>query len=389
MKIRFYLFLIFFVGGCFHGTKENVQVVLPTIDQYNFQKSADIVDNFFEKENKLIDIKFNDVPFSVAMSAISSESNVPIVWSVECEKLKVSGVFIEQSISSILSVLARRCNVSVCEVSGIFYLGISDKTDNVVAVVRVPSVDSSELLDSVRSSLSSSGSVSVVSSCLWLCDNIDSIKKIVSSIDSLRYKMERSYIAEVFFIRLRESDFLRLQADLEVNQIDIFSSSFNVSQLFSMFVNAESSLGKSKVDQRPVLYLTEGRKTLFEDGSDIVLEKKTVSSEGYVSVIGYEKFTDGLSLAMRVHRVSELTYSLEFDLKVSVFGESEKNASVVPRTSRSTLSHPGMLITDGSVFYAGSLRRSSNSLGGGVFSFRREFEDDLLTVWVRVRELKR
>ncbi|MDR2406887.1 MAG: hypothetical protein LBE13_02070 [Bacteroidales bacterium] len=390
MRIKgyFFLFLFFVFLGC-SSHENNIKNELPNLNNYRFEKSIDRVDRIVDRENKVIDVRFDDVPFSIAMSAITTESGVPVVWSVDCDLLKVSGIFVRQSVSSILTVISRRCNVSVSEVSGIYYVGVSQKTDNVIAVVRVPSVDSKEFLDGIRNSLTNNGSVSIVGSCLWLSDSIDSVKKIISSIENLREKSERSYVAEVFFIRVRESEFLKLQADLQINQIDIFASSFNVSQLFSMFVDGDGSLSKSKVDQRPILYLTEGRKTLFEDGSDIVLEKRTVSSEGYVSVTGYEKFTDGLSLSMKVSRVSDFTYSIEFDLKVSLFGETEKNSSVVPKTSRSTLSHPGMLVTDGSVFYAGSLSRRDQTFGGGVLSVRRELNDDLLTVWIRVRELRR
>ncbi|MDR0337524.1 MAG: hypothetical protein LBI18_10585, partial [Planctomycetaceae bacterium] len=77
------------------------------------------------------------------------------------------------------------------------------------------------------------------------------------------------------------------------------------------------------------------------------------------------------------------------DLSVAVFQESEKQTGVVPRTDRSTLNQPGMLVTDGGVFYAGSIRRKTDNSGYGFFSFRTENMDDILTVWVRVRELKR
>ncbi|MDR2641583.1 MAG: hypothetical protein LBC74_02190 [Planctomycetaceae bacterium] len=386
-RVVFVLLIFFLFCSCSQDRK--VDHGFPFLDSYNFEKSVDKIDNFSKNDSRVITVRFDDVPFSVAMSSITSECSVPIVWSVECDQLKVSGVFIEQSVSSVLLALSRRCNVSLAEISGIYYIGVSTKSDNVISVVRVPSVDSKEFLDGVRSSLSTSGSVSVIGSCMWLSDNIDVVKKVLSSIEMLREKSERSYIAEVFFIRLFESDFLRLQADLQINQIDVFSSSFNISQLFSMFVDGDGSVSRSRVEHRPVLYLTEGRKTVFTDGSDIVLEKRSISAEGYSTVTGYEKFTDGLTLSMKLSRVSDKTFSLEFDLSISVFGETEKNSSLVPKTSKSVLSHPGMLVSDGSVFYAGSLHRKDNVFGSGLFSFRRDHSDDLLTVWVRVRELKR
>jgi type II secretory pathway component GspD/PulD (secretin) len=362
----------------------------PQLENLNFQKSNDIdLKSVTNIGSSLFTVRFDNISFSNAMAVISSQTNAPVVWSPDCDNVTVSGIFENQSVSSILSVIARRCNASLAEVGGVFYIGTEKKTDNVISVVRLPAADPKEIIDSIKPSMSEFGNVSVVGSCLWVSDRIDNVRKVVFALENLRNKLNRSYIAEVFFIRIREQDLLQLQASLRVNQVDIFASSFNVEQLFSMFVNADGSVGNVSVDHRPVLYLTEGRKSIFEDGSDIVLERKSISPEGYATTTGYEKFTDGLKITMSLNRVNDVTYSLDIDLSVSVFQESEKQTGVVPRTDRSTLKQPGMLVTDGNVFYAGSIRRTTGNSGYGLFTFRSEKLDDILTVWVRVRELKR
>jgi hypothetical protein len=362
----------------------------PALESVKFQTSNDIdLKTVSNNGSSLFTVRFDDISFCNAMSVISSQTGVAIVWSSECDNVIVSGIFENQTVSGILSVIARRCNASLAEVGGVFYIGSEKKTDNVISVVRLPAADSKEVLDSVKTSMSEFGSVSVIGSCLWVSDRIDNVRKVVFAVENLRNRLNRSYIAEVFFIRVREQDLLQLQASLRINQVDIFASSFNVEQLFSMFVNADGSLGSVSVDHRPVLYLTEGRKSTFEDGSDIVLERKSISPEGYSTTTGYEKFTDGLKITMGLNRINDVTYSLDLDLSVAVFQESEKQTGVVPRTDRSTLQHPGMLVTDGGVYYAGSIRRKTDNNSFGIFTYRNEKLDDILTVWVRVRELKR
>jgi hypothetical protein len=186
-----------------------------------------------------------------------------------------------------------------------------------------------------------------------------------------------------------ESDFLKLQADLEIQQIDIFASSFNVDQLFQMFVDGDLNKSKSCIDNRPVLYLTEGRPAVFEDGSDVVLEQKSVSNEGYSTTTGYQTFSDGLKLELCLNRVTNLTYSVSIDLSVSSFVEDAKISGIVPKTTRSSINNPSLLVSDSKVFYVGSLRRKNSSHGGGLFSYNYSNSNDLLTVWIRVRELKR
>jgi hypothetical protein len=49
---------------------------------------------------------------------------------------------------------------------------------------------------------------------------------------------------------------------------------------------------------------------VFEDGSDLVLEQKSVSGEGYSTTTGYQTFSDGLKLQLCLNRVSGNTYSV-------------------------------------------------------------------------------
>jgi hypothetical protein len=205
-------------------------------------------------------------------------------------------------------------------------------------------------------------------------------------LDEIRERSERSYLAEVFFIRVNEDDFLRLTADLRINHVDIFSSAFNISQLFSMFVDADGKLGSTVIDTRPVLLLSEGRKATFGVGNEIMRERKSLSESGVASTVGYDKFQDGIQLSLMLNRVSEERYSLDMELEVSVFDKSD--TVLVPSKSTSVLKSPGMLIRDGGVVYAGSLKRREAGKVFGVFSLDGSRGSDLLTIWVRCREIR-
>ena len=51
-----------------------------------------------------------------------------------------------------------------------------------------------------------------------------------------------AYIAEVFFIRVKEDDFVKVTGDLQIRSVDVFASTTNLDELFQMFVDA--SVGK-------------------------------------------------------------------------------------------------------------------------------------------------
>ena len=153
-----------------------------------------------------------------------------------------------------------------------------------------------------------------------------------------------------------------------------------------MFVDGEGGTGWAKISQRPVLYLSEGRKVTFTDGRDITREEKAVTERGTVETTGYKTFSDGTRLTMSLNRVSEKSYSVDVDLSVSTFDKSDK--SLIPALEKSSIKADGLLIQDSQVYYIGSLRRDYRGDKGGIFTYNYSKSHDMITIWLRVRELK-
>jgi len=380
--MRFLLLVTFLVCGCKSMPSDSGDSF-----EYRFERSVDaaLVDDRID-DRKIV-IQFDNVPFGQAMGIISTEYGVPIVWSSQLDNEVVSGRFDNVPLPSVLNVLARRVGSSVANVGGMYYLGEILKEDRAFCVLRVPPVESGVLLTAIRGAASKDGTVAIVGSCLWINDNLESLRKIVAAIEVLRERNERSYVAEIYFIRVNEEHFIRLSADLQIRQIDIFSSAFNMSELFSMFVNAEGGTDWTRISQRPVLYLSEGRPVTFTDGRDIIREERTVNDRGITETSGYQTFSDGTRLTMSMNRVSEKSYSVNIDLSVSSFDRNDR--STIPAQERSTLKAEGLLIEDSNAYYIGSLRRDYQGDRGGLFSYNFSRSYDMITIWLRVRELQR
>ncbi len=371
--------IILAVSGC---AKDRID---PDPFEYRFEKTAERAEPAPASSRK-VSIRFDGVPFGQAMTILSQESNTPIVWSSDLDEKQAVGTFQGVNLATVLDMLARRNGASVTEIGGVFYLGQIRKEDRAFAVVRMPPVAKAEILGAIQSAGSSNGTVSAVGSCLWVCDDIESVRKILAAVESIRERSERSYVAEVYFIRTSEEHFVRLSADLQIRQVDIFASAFNVEELFSMFVDADGKSGWAQIDQRPVLYLSEGRKVVFEDGDEITREQKSVSETGYMETSGYAKFNDGLKLELELNRVSDLSYAIDLSLSISVFDKSDSAA--IPRTQKSSLKSPGLLVRDSQVYYVGSLRRDMSGGDVSLFGLGGDKSHDMLTIWLRVRELR-
>jgi len=381
------LVLVNFVGcAALHPMFRAQSPIYPgKVSDVRFERTPEKVVESVHADTRTVTCRFASCNFRDGMRQLTELTGVPISWEKALDNETIDGVFVDQPLHDVLEFLSRRLNVSVTDSGGMYFLGTVRDGDMVSAVVRVPPV-SREELEKALSDMGS-GKATIIGSFIWVTDTLPKVRKLIEDLDLIREKSERSYLAEVFFIRVNEDDFLRLTANLRINQVDIFSSAFNISQLFSMFVDADGKLGSTVIDTRPVLLLSEGRKAVFEVGNEITRERKALSETGIISTMGYDKFQDGIMLSLLLNRVSDERYSLDMELEVSTFDKTD-TSSAIPAKGTSTLKSPGMLIRDGGVVYAGSLKRRDSSKIFGIFSLDGGRSSDLLTIWVRCREIR-
>jgi hypothetical protein len=222
-------------------------------------------------------VRFDGLPLSDAMNLITDETGITIVWSSSLDASLVYGSFFHESVPVILESVARRIGCQVSEVDGVYFLGEINRNSLVSAVVYMIPVEHGELIDAIQKGMSQEGQVAVIGGSLYLRDTFSFIRNVLSDLERIRRNSEHSYLAEVFFIRIKEDDFINITGDLQIRQVDVFSSSLNLDALFQMFVDADAGKSFASVEQRPVLYLSEGREAVFNVGSEIVREKKGVN----------------------------------------------------------------------------------------------------------------
>ena len=196
-------------------------------------------------------------------------------------------------------------------------------------------------------------------------------------------------VTEVFYIRVKKDDFVKVTGDLQIRSVDVFTSTTNLDELFQLFLNVSAGKGFASVEQRPVLYLSEGRTAKFEVGSELIREKKAVMENGTMQTTGYEKFQDGLKLSLSLARVSPEHYAVDFELDISTFDTAKKTNDTIPAADKSTLTLPGLLVMDSHIYYVGSLKRKDSRRVFSLFGIDSGKSNDHLTVWFRVRELKK
>lgn len=343
-------------------------------------------ENSFNECSSRFSLSFDSTPFSLAMSTISEQTGETIVWSREADDTTISGVYDDASCEVVLTAIAKRLGLQLSVVDGVFFIGTATKGDSVSTVVRIPISDRDQCVKAFEGCLSDYGKIVFLGSCVVVNDYLYNVKKVCQVVREVRERSLKGYVAELYFIRMKNSDLIDLQARLNVEGIDVFSSSLTLEKLFSMYLDCAGTSSQMAVESRPVVYLSEGRESVFEVGSELVRSRSSISSEGYSTVTGYETFTDGVRVALTPMRLSDKVISLDVDLSVSTFNDLSSGEEV-PVSSKSSIKSPGLLLTDGGVYFVGSLRSVKKETGVGVFTFNRSESDEILTVWVKIREV--
>ena len=206
------LFLLLFVGCASFSRVEPFFRVRPPasigrVDPIRFEKSIDKrIDKPKELDN--VTVRFEGVKVREAMRMLTDITNKPIAWDNVIENETLYGTFVDQPLRQVLEIIALRCKVSVADVSGVYYLGEYKDGDKVSAVVRIPPVSRDELKEALSVFSTEHGKCTIVGSFVWISDTLENVRKIVSDLDDIRTRSERSYLAEVYFIRVNEDDFL-------------------------------------------------------------------------------------------------------------------------------------------------------------------------------------
>ena len=158
----------------------------------------------------------------------------------------------------------------------------------------------------------------------------------------------------------------------------------DLDELFRATIGIDGGRSFSTVTNVPRLYLSEGRKAVLSVGQELTKARNQVSSEGYSSVSGYDKFNDGVEISLTPSRVAENLISVDVELSVSKFDDSNED---IPANKKSLIQSPGVLVTDGKIFFLGSLETNEETKGLKIFGVSGSKTGEIVTIWLKIREV--
>ncbi|MBR0238905.1 MAG: hypothetical protein IJQ39_12495 [Thermoguttaceae bacterium] len=320
---------------------------------------------------------------------IASDYGVFVSFSDGLGDKTISGTYKDIGIAELLNSLAVQLGVRYSFDGQIFYLSDSDFSKKFVLVGRssIPEEQLSNLLVSLIGEKSEAKYFNVGNK-FFIYDTSDNLKIYASAIKDFDSLNLRSYVAEVFFIRVSNSDLIDLQAKMDATGIDILKQSWSLKDLFNCYIDADLQHKTQHIIQRPILYCSEGKQATMNVGTDLTLEKKAISTEGYTSTTGWQTFSDGLQISLLIKRVQEGLYQADFDLTISKYDDiGDTVVGVLPKIDKTGLTQSGVMVPASEPILLGSLSTTGKRRGFGFVTANGQKNDESILVFLRVREI--
>ena len=377
---------VLLISGCAQygapTVKLNPELSPPLTDkvyEYTDDSASDVVRSF----------TFKDCPLKHFVLDVADEFGVYVSFGDGLGDSLINGTFTDITINDLLAAVAVQLGVKYSYDGKIHYLHQSDFSKRFLLVGRF-SGDENQLTTVLSGLIGNENDArySVVGNKFFIHDTAENLKLYVNAIKDFDEMSLRSYVAEVFFLRVSNSDLIDAQARLDATGIDILKQTWSIKDLFNCYIDADIQRKSQHVLQRPIIYCSEGKESTLNVGSEITLEKKAISTEGYTSTTGWESFSDGLQIKLLISRMRSNIYQADFDLTISKYDDNGDTVSgILPRVDKTGLNQSGVVITAGEPILLGSLNTQTKKKGFGFITANAGASDESILVFLRVREI--
>lgn len=325
---------------------------------------------------------------------LSNETGVSVVASSALDDQPVTVDVVEQGVSDILTVVARRLGVQVTRTGTLFYLGELRPEDRGVLVRRVRRLNEVQLKTAIAAFGSENGRVTTFEDGLVVvADRVEVLQRVHEMLDRVEASSTDTWVIQFSIISLVDSDLKRLGFQVEP-LIDVAASfgagsgvgvvkAASLTAGLSAVLDVARESSSSRIVGEPLVIIGDGRTANLTDGRKIPIAKRTVSPEGTVSITGFDFVDTGLQLTagLREQTTDEALITVKVSLS-EVIGFVAGEAPITSATTFDTVA----TIRSGGVYLVGSVvRRSHRDLAAGGLETVKETVSDHSTVqlWCR------
>ena len=320
---------------------------------------------------------------------LADETGVSIVVASGIDTQPVTLEVTDIAVEAVIALVARRLGVEANESGGVYFLGELRPEDRAVYVRNVKRLDADQLKAAIQVIVSATGRVEAYPDGLVvLADKVEVVQRVADLIDRIEAAPSESWVVQLYLISLRGFDFRELgldavpAAEIAMRAATTGGSTFELSAALNGLLRADARRESSTIEAAPLFLLLDGSNATIADGVTIRIPQRTVSSEGTVTVTGFEQVQTGLDATVRIRDLGQDRATLDVEISISeITGFVEELPQVNTQAFETRAA-----IESGGVYLLGSLNRGSelNGRSGAFLSVvRDEAERRVVYVWAR------
>lgn len=358
-------------------------------DWYAKAAAEDVRTEVRSDEGPLVTVSVQEMQLVDFARYLADETGVSIVVSTGIDTRPVTLEVTDIPVEAVIALVARRLGVEANQSGGVFFLGELRPEDRAVYVRNVKRLDAEGLKAALQVITSANGRVETFDDGLVvLADKVEVIQRVADLIDRIETAPSESWIVQLYLVSLRGYDFRELgldavpAAEVAMRAATTGGSSFELSAALNGLLRADARRESSKIVAAPLFLMLDGSESNIADGDTLRIPQRTVSSEGTVTVTGFEQVQTGLEATVAVRDLGQSRATLDVELSIS---DVTGFIGDLPQVNTQAFTTRAA-IESGGVYLLGSLNRGStlNGRSGAFLSVARdEAEQRVVYVWAR------
>lgn len=291
------------------------------------------------------------------------------------------GRFVDVSIDDILRTMAGAMG-DPCDVrqrDGFVYVGPPTDADRVSAVFPVAQGDGGDWAGLYQLGGMTGNEVRTKGDLVIIRDTLRGIDRVTEMHNALS-RVRRQYMVELCFLELSEDQLAEFGVKLNASGVSKLTVGASGDVSLEAILTATLKGMKNRVKSSQVnmsrLHVVEGAATTQVVGGEINVPRRSVSPEGTVTDVGYDKFQTGSQIKISARGLADGLIRLEVNAEMS---ELEGLSQNLPQINRRTFDCSAF-VGSGGVIVVGGLQRQADEISGdqvpatGIFTSKSRRE---------------
>jgi hypothetical protein len=321
---------------------------------------------------------------------IATEADVSVVVEEALDPRLVSVDVRNETVDSVLGIVARRLGVEMSRSGSLYFLGAIKPEDKAVLVRRVTRLKADQIRQAIATVATESANTVVDDDGLCIVsDRIEVLRRVHEMIDAINAAATRTWVVQVYLVGLsrRAVDDLGIQLDPSLRVGAAVNlpgqSGISLEAALDAVLQYEQLRSDVLTLASPTFVVRDGVPSRVFVGDTIPVPRRAISDAGTSTVQGFDQVEAGLSVECEVREAGSAEAILRLAIERSRIKGTVEGAPIKGSENFDTSAVVGRR----GVYMLGELVRSDGeSTEGGNFRFGHREADscDVVQIWARV-----